>query len=74
MLDSKLKIGTNEDAYAEGIRIFEKENIMSYPKPTSLVKYLINTLGYYDNNMTILDFFSGSGSTADSVMQLNALD
>ena len=74
LLDSKLKIGTNEDAYAEGIRIFEKENIMSYPKPTSLVKYLINTLGYYDNNMTILDFFSGSGSTADSVMQLNALD
>ena len=74
LLDSKLEIGTNEDAYAEGIKIFEKENIMSYPKPTSLVKYLINTLGYYDNNMTILDFFSGSGSTADSVMQLNALD
>lgn len=74
LLDGKLEIGTNEDAYAEGIRIFEKENVMSYPKPTSLVKYLINTLGYYDKNMTILDFFSGSSSTADSVMQLNASD
>ncbi|WP_447411090.1 site-specific DNA-methyltransferase [Clostridium perfringens] len=74
LLDGKLGIGTNEDAYSEGIKIFGKENIMSYPKPTSLLKYLINTIGYYDKNMTILDFFSGSATTAHATMQLNAED
>ncbi len=74
ILDSKLNIGTNEDAYDELKHIFNKENVMSYPKPTSLIKYLINTLGHYDKNFTILDFFSGSGTTADAVMQLNAED
>ena len=71
ILDSKLGIGTNEDAYSEIINIFNKENLMSYPKPISLIKYLINTIGYYDNNLTVLDFFSGSSTTAHAVMQLN---
>ena len=74
ILDNKLSIGTNEDAYDEGKKIFGKENIMSYPKPTSLIKYLINTLGYYEKEMLVLDFFSGSATTAHAVMQLNAED
>lgn len=71
ILDSKLNIGTNEDAYGEAISLFEKENIMSYPKPVSLIKYLINTLGYYDKNFIVLDFFSGSATTAHATVQLN---
>lgn len=74
ILDSKLKIGTNEDAYDETIRIFGKEGIMSYPKPSSLIKYMINTIGYYNKEMIVLDFFSGSATTAHAVMQLNAED
>lgn len=71
ILDSKLNIGTNEDAYGEAISLFEKENIMSYPKPVSLIKYLINTLGYYDKNFIVLDFFSGSATTSHATVQLN---
>ena len=52
------------------------ENIFSYPKPVTLVEYLISL--YYDNafpnNLVVLDFFAGSATTADAVMQLNAED
>lgn len=43
-----------------------------YPKPVSLVKYLCSM--YLDKNDIILDFFSGSATTAHSVMMLNAKD
>lgn len=44
-----------------------------FAKPTGLIKKLI---GYLQNNsdITILDFFSGSATTAHAVMQLNAED
>ena len=47
---------------------------MDYPKPSSLIHYLINTLAHYDKDMFVLDFFSGSATTAHAVMQLNAED
>jgi len=74
LLDNKLDIGTNEDAYEETIELFGEERIMDYPKPVSLIKFLIKTLGYYDKEMIVMDFFSGSATTAQAVMQLNAED
>jgi len=65
-------VGTNEDAKKEIEDLFEKEGLFDYPKPTSLIKYLINFVGNKD--CLVLDFFAGSGSTADAVMQLNAED
>ncbi|MCJ1807791.1 site-specific DNA-methyltransferase [Flavobacterium covae] len=43
-----------------------------FPKPTTLVKYLISILN--DKNMTILDSFAGSGTTAHAVLNLNKQD
>ena len=43
-----------------------------YPKPLSLIRYLEQMS--LDRNDTILDFFSGSSTTAHAVMQLNAED
>ena len=43
-----------------------------YPKPLNLIKYIQNMLLREDD--TILDFFSGSATTAHAVMQLNAKD
>ena len=43
----------------------------SNPKPSELIKYLINLV--LDNEL-ILDFFSGSATTADATMQMNAKD
>jgi len=44
------------------------------PKPVSLVKYLINMVTHGDPDAIILDFFSGSATTAHATMQLNADD
>ena len=43
-----------------------------YPKPLSLIRYLEQMS--LDRNDTILDFFSGSSTTAHAVMQLNSED
>lgn len=52
----------------------EKNNIFfSYPKPKDLIEYLIKVAGVSTNDI-ILDFFSGSATTAHAVMQLNAED
>ena len=44
-----------------------------YPKPSELIKYLCSILNS-PNNTIIMDFFSGSATTAHAVMQLNAED
>ena len=45
----------------------------SYAKPTGLIKYLLE-ICKVKNDDIVLDFFSGSASTADAVMQMNAED
>ena len=45
----------------------------SYPKPTELIKYILNRFSFNSNEL-VLDFFSGSATTAHAVMQLNAED
>lgn len=44
-----------------------------YAKPTSLIKYLMSVAKVGGDDI-VLDFFSGSASTADAVMQMNAQD
>ena len=44
-----------------------------YAKPTALIKYLMEICKVNKNDI-VLDFFSGSASTADAVMQMNAKD
>jgi len=50
----------------------ELGNFFDYPKPVSLMKYLSSM--YSKDNDLVLDFFSGSATTAHAVMQLNAED
>ena len=52
-------------------KLFGKK-CFEYPKSVALLELLVNSAS--DNNMTILDFFSGSATTAHAVMQLNAED
>lgn len=52
----------------------EKDEIyFSYPKPNKLIKYLIK-IGNIKEKEIVLDFFSGSATTAHAVMDLNAED
>lgn len=46
----------------------------NHPKPTSLLKYLVNSVTFDDGTAVILDFFAGSGSTAHAVSLLNQAD
>ena len=62
----------NTHASAEAKELFGRTDYFSNPKPTRLIKHIIN-LGT-NNNSIILDFFSGSATTAHAVMQLNADD
>lgn len=43
-----------------------------FPKPVALIKYLLHLVT--DDDYYVMDFFSGSATTADAVMQLNAED
>ncbi len=64
-------VGDVLEGRAEVKNLLEK-SIFDFPKPVSLIKYLISTLSVKDE--IILDFFSGSATTAHAVMQLNAED
>lgn len=65
--------GSNEDADEELRLIMGSQKMLDYPKPTRL---LFKIFASYHNaqNSIILDFFSGSATTAHAVMQLNAED
>lgn len=65
---------TNEDGYEQLRDIFTQEGILDYPKPLNLIKGLLTNGTYFDKNAKIIDFFSGSGTTAHAVMALNAED
>lgn len=65
--------GSNEDADEELRLLFGKQKLIDYPKPLRLLFKLIAS--HMENkNSLILDFFSGSATTAHAVMQLNAED
>ncbi|WP_243343320.1 site-specific DNA-methyltransferase [Anaerococcus sp. AGMB09787] len=51
--------------------LFDGISYFDYPKPVSLIKKLISMI---DDEFIVLDFFSGSATTAHAVMQLNAED
>lgn len=66
--------GTNEDAFDELHALFDLQNLMSFPKPTKLIAKLIAAACRDDKEAIVLDFFAGSGTTGDALMQLNAQD
>ena len=76
IIDSKLNVGTNEDASSEIAKIFNTNVgvMFDYAKPVSLIIYLINMITYNQKDSIILDFFSGSATTAHATMQLNSED
>ena len=72
------KVGVNEEGSNE-LNSIITQSIFSYPKPVSLIKYLINMYYDYKNedyktDFTVLDFFAGSGTTGQAVLELNKED
>lgn len=66
------RFGRSRTGKTELASLFDNISYFDFPKPTKLLKFLtqIST----DTNDIILDFFSGSATTSDAIMQLNAED
>lgn len=73
LIDESVGVDTTEEA---GKRLFEMfgEKVFDYPKPVSLIKYLLNFKPELKEKSLILDFFAGTGTTAQAVLELNNED
>lgn len=63
------EVGHSQGASQYLKKLFDNRSFFTYPKPVDLVKRCIQL--YSDKDSIILDFFSGSATTAHAVMQLN---
>ncbi|MFV8478891.1 site-specific DNA-methyltransferase [Mycoplasma sp. VS428] len=67
-------VGYTLTATMELKKILDDNSEFSYPKPVSLIVYLLNMVAYDKKESIILDFFAGSGTTGHAVAKLNAED
>ena len=65
------RTGHNRQAKYELLNLLP-ENVFDTPKPVKLLSYILGLVE--DDNIIVLDFFSGSSTTADAVMQQNVVD
>lgn len=66
-------VGHSQEGRQELKKVFDDKGYFDGPKPVRLIRRLL-TMANTDNDSIILDFFSGSATTAHAVMQLNAED
>ena len=72
LIDKSVGVTTTEESGKLVDAIFERSKVFNFPKPPSLVEYLMNFL--CDKSSIILDSFAGSGTTAHAVLNLNKQD
>lgn len=65
-------VGHSQDAKQKLKELFDDKSYFDYPKPVTLINRILEL--YSDKNDLILDFFSGSATTAHAVMKLNSED
>ena len=66
------EVGHSQDATKALKELFDGKDYFDYPKPVPLIKRCLALYGSPDD--LVMDFFSGSATTAHAVMQLNAED
>lgn len=64
------EVGHSQEGSKEVTALFGDKGVFDGPKPVRLLQRLL-TLANLDDNSIILDFFSGSASTAHAVMKMN---
>lgn len=67
------EVGMTQTGTQELVGFFGGKSF-SFPKPSSLVQYLIGAATYARRDAIVLDSFAGSGTTAQAVLQQNAAD
>lgn len=67
------EVGNNQEAKQETKVLFDGIGVFDGPKPVRLLEMLIRIANISDDDI-VLDFFSGSATTAHSIMSMNASD
>lgn len=65
-------VGHSQSASQDLKKLFNGEAYFTYPKPIGLLRRILQL--YSQKDSVVFDFFAGSSTTADAVMQLNAED
>ena len=65
-----LDAGTTKTGTTEIMELFENQKVFDYPKPTTFIERLIK-YGFVKKDDIVLDFFSGSGTTAHAAFNYN---
>lgn len=67
------EVGHNQEGRQELKKLFDNKGYFDGPKPLRLMKRILQ-IANLDKDSIVLDFFSGSATTAQAVMQMNAED
>lgn len=67
-------ISLKSDGGIELEKYFDRKSVFAYPKSVELLRMLVDSITYNNQDCTVLDFFAGSGTTGHAVMNLNAED
>lgn len=67
------EVGTTREAANEVKKLFDGKAVFDTPKPTKLMEQLLWIAGVGEGDI-VMDFFAGSGTTADAVLRANAKD
>ena len=70
LINHKVGVETNEQAGNHQLQFFDKK-VFNFPKPVSLIQYLCEFIDTKNKDCIVMDFFSGSGTTAEAVMRMN---
>jgi DNA modification methylase len=68
------EVGHTDEAKKELFNFFAKDDAFESPKPTRLVKRILQIYTNYNDGDIVLDSFAGSGTTAHAVLELNKED
>lgn len=71
------EVGHNQEAKQEllkRVKFGTSASVFNTPKPTRLIRRMVTLATNVDGGDVVLDFFAGSGSTADAVLQQNKED
>ena len=68
------EVGTNDAAKKSLIDLFSGKVVMDAPKPVDLIKRIIGISTNRETNDLVLDFFAGSCTTAQAVVEMNSED
>lgn len=64
--------GSNEDANDELLNVHGEQYAASYPKPTKLILKLLASVRC--DNVVVMDYFAGSGTTGHAIINFNRID